>query len=92
MKEKMAIRYLELDEVAEMLNVDTDEFIDWLKRKEYLSGNTQSLKAFKMKLFYVNEGVQRWKGGLYHHSRFHIRVKPNGVAFFLREFSPNEVI
>ena len=84
--ENQKYRFLELDEVAEMLHMDTEEFIDRLKQEGYIDGNTQSMKAFRLKLFHVDQSVQRWRGGLYHGSKFHIRVKPKGVQHFLREF------
>ena len=84
-------RFLELSELAEKLGMDEKEFVDRLHEDGFLQGDTQSLMAFKRKLFFVEPITPRWKGGLYHKSgRFHIRVTPKGVKFFMELYVSKE--
>ena len=78
-----------LSVMAEDLNRDPDEFVETLRRDGFLSGNTQSLYAHHLKLFEVEQGAARFRGGLYHRTGFDIKVRPEGRRFFMRIYGQN---
>ena len=75
-------KLLTLDETAGVLGIAPERFREQLTRDGFISGNTQSRYARKLKLFRVEQGAVRPRGGLYHRTKFRIMVMPNGLRLF----------
>ena len=73
---------LTLNETAGVLGIDPVQFMEKLKRDGFIIGNTQSGYARRLKLFRVEQGAVRPRGGLYHRTGFRVMVMPNGLKLF----------
>ena len=73
-----------MEEMADRLGLDYDDFIRQLKRDGILEGNTQSRIAHRFKLFEAEEGAYRSSGGLIHKSnKFNFMVRPHAQLMFM---------
>ena len=73
-----------MEEMADQLGLDYDDFIWQLKRDGILEGKTQSRIAHRFMLFEAEEGAYRSSGGLIHkNNKFNFRVRPHAQLMFM---------
>ncbi len=82
-------RNITLDEMADLLFMDTDMLVDTLRKDGFMSGNTQTRYARQLKIFEVEQSVARFSGGLIHKTGFLIKVRPQGRKFLMRQYGPD---